>query len=585
MILPLFALLLVLLPAPTAARAPTAAPPSMARLRSAAPPPPRDTIAITLGRAADGLAVEVAFTAGDDGRVALDLPSRWASQDRLWEDVSGLRALSRGATIDDGGAPDRRAVRAPAGARVRIGYTLRADTTPPDHDAYFRAFVRPEWFVLLGWNALVLPAPAGGAADAGGRAARGEAADSVVVTLDASALPAAAVFATSFGQARRQRFTTTRAALRNALFVGGDWRARRLPVRGGDVRVLTHGAFAIPDDSLARAVAAVLAAERAFWNDAGAQRYLVATVPSSRGTLGGTRYTDGLLLDIDTAHVLDADALALIAHESFHEWLGGRAAPADGQEEVLKWFTEGLTDYYADRLLHDAGLESDSAFARDVNRALRDEALSAYRDSSNAAVARDYWTNDAAKQLPYARGRAVAIELDPAIRTATRGRLGIDDVVRRIVRDAATTPLTQAAVIAAFRDAAGAALAARLADRLDGRRAPALAAGALGPGFTLDTVDFAPFDAGFDVRGSWAQRRVRGVEPDGPAARAGLRDGMAMTGVDISGPEHEARVRVKDEKGERLITYRPLASRRYRIPRFTPRRPDPALHPRRPSPP
>src|ERR1019366_2516018 len=55
----------------------------------------------------------------------------------------------------------------------------------------------------------------------------------------------------------------------------------------------------------------------------------------------------------------------------------------------------------------------------------------------------------------------------------------------------------------------------------------ALPPDALGPCFRAATGEYTAFDPGFDLEATRASSdaRVAGVRPDGPAARAGLKDG------------------------------------------------------------
>ncbi|NOT09811.1 MAG: hypothetical protein HOP28_16585, partial [Gemmatimonadales bacterium] len=396
--------------------------------------------------------------------------------------------------------------------------------------------------------------------------------DSLVVSLDATSLPAGAAFGSSFGIERRQQVRTTRGGLRNALFVGGEWRLRSVEVRNRPVHVFVRGHFPFADSTFAAAMGGVVAAQRAFWSDDRFPSYLVALAPSNRGTLGGTRYTDAMMLDADTLHAIDADMLALVSHESFHEWIGGRTVPADGLEGALKWFTEGVNDYYADRLLHDARLITDSAYAARTSSVLRDYTTSTYRDSSAAAVTRDYWTNGVANRLPYQRGRLLALAFDRELRRGSRRRVGIDAVVREVLKRTGAARLTDSVIVAAVRSVAGSGAADTLRRWHGGASPLVVPPDALGPVFVQDSVDYLPFDPGFDLDASLRQRTVVAVRAGGPADRAGLRDGMTIAGVSVyrGQADREAIIQVRETTGIRDIRFLPAAEKPIRIPRFRP---------------
>jgi hypothetical protein len=70
----------------------------------------------------------------------------------------------------------------------------------------------------------------------------------------------------------------------------------------------------------------------------------------------------------------------------------------------------------------------------------------------------------------------------------------------------------------------------------------------------------ATFDLGFDLVASKAANSVIGVEPDGPAFKAGLRDGQRLSGrlsIYKNQPEKIAIVTVQTGDGPRAIEYYP----------------------------
>jgi hypothetical protein len=68
------------------------------------------------------------------------------------------------------------------------------------------------------------------------------------------------------------------------------------------------------------------------------------------------------------------------------------------------------------------------------------------------------------------------------------------------------------------------------------------------------------WDPGFDVDASIAAKRVVHARPGGPAALAGLRDSMALLGVDITrgDPTRQIRLRVRAGTDTTRIAYLPV---------------------------
>ena len=80
-----------------------------------------------------------------------------------------------------------------------------------------------------------------------------------------------------------------------------------------------------------------------------------------------------------------------------------------------------------------------------------------------------------------------------------------------------------------------------------------------GAGYHWEALRVPTRDAGFDVFSSRRAKAILGVILDGPAHRAGLRDGMRLIEVKTSrSHEQPMRVRVKDGKKEREFEYLPV---------------------------
>lgn len=123
------------------------------------------------------------------------------------------------------------------------------------------------------------------------------------------------------------------------------------------------------------------------------------------------------------------------AHDTFHEtlhlWFGGAM-------ESDRWWTEGITDYFAARLYAD--------WQRDPAElaALSFESYHNYLNIAHntrltmAQEARQGMGGDNTELLVYRKGMLAGLMLDAAIRRASDGRASLDDVARRALALAAT---------------------------------------------------------------------------------------------------------------------------------------------------
>jgi predicted metalloprotease with PDZ domain len=123
-----------------------------------------------------------------------------------------------------------------------------------------------------------------------------------------------------------------------------------------------------------------------------------------------------------------------MAHELFHYWNGGLLAPRDEITEA--WFTEGFTEYYANRTLLRVGALSPSAFLEKASAML---GLYTYFRTQpmfdTVSVLRAGERRTRYRFGVYNGGWAIAFSLDRELERATAGREGLDTLMRRLLHE------------------------------------------------------------------------------------------------------------------------------------------------------
>jgi predicted metalloprotease with PDZ domain len=119
-----------------------------------------------------------------------------------------------------------------------------------------------------------------------------------------------------------------------------------------------------------------------------------------------------------------------LAHEMGHQWVGGLSGGGVGG---VTWFAEGLNVYYTRLLLLRSGLAPVEDYERDINQNARDYFTNSYKNNSAAELARLGFSagvgTGSAQRVPYMRGSMYFSDLDARIRTASKGRRKLDDVM------------------------------------------------------------------------------------------------------------------------------------------------------------
>ncbi len=519
--------------------------------------------------------VSLDLAGSPSGSTGLRAAERWAGMSDLGDLFTNLRASGPdGPLAIERTAAHRWQVQHEPGVRLRVEWTLRASNAVAVHHPsyYYRPIVEPDRFHLIGHAGLLVPE----------HLADGQA-HVIAVRWEGFAAAGWRV-ACSHGLGQRRALARrTMDELRHAVFLAGALRLHRRFIRQSPLLVALQGRWAFPDAAFIDLAAEIVAAERAFFDEAEARPSLISAISVGRRipgriATGGTGLTDSTALFLSPGLGLGADSRSrlrlalLLAHELFHHWNGHVIQLAE-PEELGYWFSEGFTDFYARRLLLRAGVIDVDSYAALVNDTSVRYSTNPRRNAANRRIQRDFWTDEAMGELPYQRGCLVAHLLDHRIRSRSQGRRSLDELMRALASHARRTGerVDTRKLLARFARATS----ARFADRLRGIVVDGdsidLPLDLYAPCLRGETRRIGEYQLGFDRQASLAARRVTGVVRGSAAWRAGLRDGQRLLGWSIHGGRPDKRVELKVQAGEKRIpvSYYPQQNPRP-VPWFTP---------------
>ncbi len=413
-----------------------------------------------------------------------------------------------------------------------IAYDLKKDWTGPlVNPMQFHPVLMREYFEFTGSNALV--------------ALKIKTGTTETANFDWEKLPAGWSLATSFGSStspadRCQTYTGSWIDVDHGLYAAGDFRIHHFQIGRRPAVLAVRGAWMFTDDEAIVQVQKVVGMVRNFWHDDNFPYFLVTLKPYDRdhGSSDCSAFTNAFWMYVSRLDPISG-LLPQLAHESFHAWDPERMGVVPSSDESIKWFMEGVTEYYAQLLTYRAGELPAQNYIHSLNSDLREFPI---------------------LSSEYVRGRVIALWLDATIRRESGGQHSLDDVMFDMVRGAGQ-PLTLQRIL----ETAGRYLSndsrsllkravTEHADLPSPEQIPSMSTCA-----HLSREDLPTFDLGLDLAQSLAMHLLTGVVESGSAFKAGLRNGQPLVhvSVDNRNPERMAKFTIRTDAGEKQITFYP----------------------------
>lgn len=511
------------------------------------------------GRHGPVLEIALEFRGSASGTTRLRLPKQWAGATQYYQMIRGLRVESPGATMRVDSLASRVIQHRPEQLlKVRYRVLTRQTLDMRDKNAYFWPLIRQGYVHFFGHGVFVYPA--------------GDGQMRRKIELVWS-LPQGWAIANSFGARQRtQRFVASRNALRHAIYVAGDFRLYRRDLKGGPLWVAVRDQWNFTDAELVTTVADIVQGGRDFFADYRFPHYLVTLLKGTDRccSYGGSGVHNGFALFVSTDKRVDQRLRWLLAHELFHTW-NGRRIRRSQPEQLVYWFTEGVTNYYARLLLLRRGLMGYGDYLQHLNRAIRRYYSSPVRNASNRVVLDRFWSDESVSELPYQRGDLLAHRWNARIKRKSAGNHSFDDVMRDLLREARThrSVVSKATIDRLVRRYLPRGIARDIERYIESGETIPLHPSGVGHCAEVVLIDYVKFDPGFDLQRSKKLREVTGVRHGSNAYVAGLRNGQRIVGWEIRGrrTDVELKVQIRDEYGKRWLGFLPIGDT-IRVPQY-----------------
>lgn len=486
--------------------------------------------------------------------LTVELPSDCFGTPDLYKYVTKFEGVA-GTEVHSGKQADQRIVKPNADGSVSLRYTLSFDPKAMETSPY-SPNTGPDHFHLAGCQYL-LPI--------------GDKDKKVKYQIEINSIPTGwKIYSTSSVNAAKYTVESSYESLSSSA-LGGGRNSRVFYTKKGRVAVFVHGDFETPTATIYSSIEHIIRAERKWFADYDQPNYTIVVAPR-RNVTSGYAPDNGFICFVDRK-TKNEDLSLLVAHEFFHNWLPNKIEIVQKEKYSdlrFEWFSEGFTDYFARRILHEAKLMTEVSYLAAVNRNIyniADNPLRAKTYDELVEMGKVGKFDGVAKKLAYFRGALIALNWNAQIQRQSK-KLDLADFIRKLYNVASKTngKISEQSFLDLARsfgvDAEG-----DLERFIMRGEAITPDADALGSAYELSRIERPSFDIGFSLEDTQRSRRISAVRQDGPAFAAGLRDGMEFIGVEnayrFSNAWKDDRplvVRVKVENGERTFQFYPHGS-------------------------
>jgi hypothetical protein len=263
---------------------------------------------------------------------------------------------------------------------------------------------------------------------------------------------------------------------------------------------------------------------------------LLATQTRPVGSYSTTPRSGGVLVELGPSEPWSAALRVSVAQQLVRPWIGGELWLGPREAGATSyWFTEGVARFFVTRMLARLGLLRPD----DVRDALVGESsvvitsrlklAARHADASNIALASRAATDAVARAHLVARGALYAARINALVREKSKGASSLDTIILELLREAKKShqPLPLTAWTDAVASMLGPSEVGHFDDTINRGEEVVLPKGVLGHCYRAGTGQYVAFDLGFDGAATQMSKtgEVVGLEPGGPAERAGVKPG------------------------------------------------------------
>lgn len=511
------------------------------------------TYTLTPQPATGGIKVEFTWQTAGRNRSLVGVSPRWGAVDNV-PALLGEVAFDGATARRDG---PRWLLEHRQGATITCQYEVRTKKRGFDWNTTHHPIATADFFHGMGNAFLIVP-------ESGGSVPR------EFEVLLRWKVPADWKAACSWSVGKAVGATIAATDLRHSVYLAGDLTIKSAQQDGRSVSVALVDRFAFDADEFLKMAETIIAQQCAYMGDTKFSDFVVTAIPvgqalaEGESRLAGAGLYRSFALFVAPKAKLTEAVEHLFAHELFHYW-NGRVLGAAKPEELVYWFTEGFTDYYALKILLQGGYWKPAQYAKWLNRHIREYHANPAMHASNEEIQKGFWKQrDTVGEVAYQRGLLLALRWDALARE--RGvREGVDKLFKTLVQRARDTglELSNDVIRRAGVELLGEWFGADFDRYVVAAETVEVPTAALAPTFNGRVRTVYEYQLGFDREKSLKAERVIGLVAGSAADKAGLKEGDELAGYSLYvDPERQTEIKVRRGGKVQTIRYYPRGAGR-----------------------
>jgi predicted metalloprotease with PDZ domain len=351
----------------------------------------------------------------------------------------------------------------------------------------------------------------------------------------------------------------------STLFIGGNYRNYNFSIDDVNFHLYFYGKWGFEEQLLIDLTKDLTEAQFKLWDHFHhSKEYVISFTQKGTncGRIGGRNMYDSFCFYLPGKFTEEYLPLFYhqLAHEYTHSWIGVNVIANNPSPGKMKWFTEGFTDYYANRVGLETGYLNEDQYLSKLNQLIEQYYLSPYRNMDIESYNDSYLFDERLENLAYHKGAVFAFYLDGYFREESNNQFNLDAYLKVLFSDKSMEKmnfnLTNDFCISVAREAFDMDISPLLDQYIVKGDLIPISSPLI---VSCDTLQKVSFEYGFDYSSSIDQETIIGVKENSNAYKAGLRNGqkfLAINGM-TNDPNGTMSFTVSDTDGEHTVEFNP----------------------------